>query len=69
MTIYLGNECRRRLAKISGVRPIRAVLLVMKAPSPELLTSGRQFAAWTGFDAKGSFDCRQSQAWGYNESR
>jgi len=52
MTIYLGNECRRRLAKISGVGPIRAILLVMKAPSPELLASGRQFAAGMGLAPK-----------------
>ncbi|EXL01865.1 MULTISPECIES: IS110 family transposase [Brucella] len=52
MTIYRGNECCRRLAKIPGVGPIGAVLLVMKAPSPELFASGRQFAAWMGLTPK-----------------
>ncbi|MDX2388057.1 transposase [Sinorhizobium medicae] len=47
MAWYL-NECCRRLAKIPGVGPIGAVLLVMKAPAPELFASGRQFAAWMG---------------------
>lgn len=48
MTWYRRNECCRRLAKIPGVGPIGAVLLVMKAPAPEQFASGRQFAAWMG---------------------
>ncbi len=48
MAWYRNNECCRRLAKIPGVGPIGAVLLVMKAPAPELFASGRQFAAWMG---------------------
>lgn len=45
---HRSNECSRRLAKIPGVGPIGAALLVMKAPAPELFASGRQFAAWIG---------------------
>jgi transposase len=48
MTWYRSNECCRRFAKIPGVGPIGAVLLVMKAPAPEQFASGRQFAAWMG---------------------
>ena len=47
-TWYRSNECSRRLAKIPGVGPIGAVLLVTKALTPEQFTSGRQFAAWMG---------------------
>jgi transposase len=42
---HRADECSRRLAKIPGVGPIGAVLLKMKPPEPELLQSGRQFAA------------------------
>lgn len=52
MAWYRNNECCRRLAKIPGVGPIGAVLLVMKAPTPELFASGRQFAAWMGLTPK-----------------
>ena len=52
MAWYRDNECCRRLAKIPGVGPIGAVLLVMKAPAPEQFTSGRQFAAWMGLTPK-----------------
>ncbi|MER8949864.1 IS110 family transposase [Mesorhizobium sp. M0809] len=52
MAWYRNNECCRRLAKIPGVGPIGAVLLVMKAPAPEQFTSGRQFAAWMGLTPK-----------------
>lgn len=48
MAWYRSNECCRRLARIPGVGPIGAVLLVMKAPAPEQFASGRQFAAWMG---------------------
>lgn len=41
-------ECSRRLAKIPGIGPIGAALLMMKTPAPELFRSGRQFAAWIG---------------------
>ena len=52
MTWYRTNKCCRRLAKIPGVGPIGAVLLVMKAPAPGQFTSGRQFAAWMGLTPK-----------------
>ena len=52
MACYPNNECCRRLAKIPGVGPIGAVLLVMKAPAPEQFASGRQFAAWMGLTPK-----------------
>lgn len=48
MAWYRSSECCRRLAKIPGVGPIGAVLMVMKAPAPEQFASGRQFAAWIG---------------------
>jgi len=52
MAWYRNNERCRRLAKIPGVGPIGAILLVMKAPAPEQFTSGRQFAAWIGLTPK-----------------
>ena len=52
MAWYRNNECCRRLAKIPGVGPIGAVLLVMKAPAPDQFASGRQFAAWMGLTPK-----------------
>lgn len=52
MAWHRNNECSRRLARIPGVGPIGAVLLVMKAPAPEQFSSGRQFAAWMGLTPK-----------------
>jgi transposase len=49
---HRGNECSRRLARIPGVGPIGASLLIMKAPDPNLFSSGRQFAAWMGLTPK-----------------
>ena len=46
------NECSRRLAQIPGVGPIRAAMLSMKTPAPEMFRSGRQFAAWIGLTPK-----------------
>ena len=48
MAWHKADECSRRLAKIPGVGPIGAALLMMKTPAPELFQSGRQFAAWIG---------------------
>jgi transposase len=45
---HRANECSQRLAKIPGVGPIGAALLMMKTPQPEMFRSGRQFAAWIG---------------------
>jgi transposase len=52
MPWHKADECRRRLAKIPGVGPIRATLLLMKTPAPEMFLSGRQFAAWIGLTPK-----------------
>ncbi len=49
---HRADERSRRLAQIPGVGPIGALLLTMKAPSPELFRSGRQFAAWMGLTPK-----------------
>ena len=35
-----ADECSRRLAKISGVGPIGAALLMMKTPAPEIFDRG-----------------------------
>ncbi|WP_409364036.1 IS110 family transposase [Bradyrhizobium liaoningense] len=45
MAWHKADECSRRLAKIPGIGPIGAALLIMKTPAPELFRSGRQFAA------------------------
>jgi transposase len=52
MAWHRADECSRRLAKIPGVGPIGAVMLMMKTPAPELFRSGRQFAAWMGLTPK-----------------
>lgn len=49
---HKADECSRRLAKIPGVGPIGAALLMMKTPAPEQFRSGRQFAAWIGLTPK-----------------
>lgn len=48
MAWHRANECSQRLAKIPGVGPIGAALLMMKTPDPHLFKSGRAFAAWIG---------------------
>jgi transposase len=48
---HRADECSRRLAKIPGVGPIGAVMLLMKT-APELFRLGRQFAAWMGLTPK-----------------
>ena len=52
MAWHRADECSRRLAKIPGIGPIGATLLVMKTPAPELFRSGRDFAAWLGLTPK-----------------
>jgi transposase len=52
MAWHKANECSRRLAKIPGVGPIGAALLMMKTPAPEMFRLGRQFAAWIGLTPK-----------------
>jgi transposase len=49
---HKADEGSQRLAKIPGVGPIGAALLMMKTPAPELFRSGRQFAAWIGLTPK-----------------
>jgi transposase len=52
MAWHKADECSRRLARIPGVGPIGAALLMMKTPAPALFRSGRQFAAWIGLTPK-----------------
>ncbi|MGH7226015.1 MAG: IS110 family transposase, partial [Gemmataceae bacterium] len=52
MAWHKADECSRRLARIPGVGPIGATLLLMKTPAPEMFRSGRQFAAWIGLTPK-----------------
>lgn len=48
MAWHRADACSRRLAKIPGVGPIGAAMLIMKTPAPEAFRSGRDFAAWIG---------------------
>ena len=52
MAWHRADECSRRLAKIPGVGPIVASMLVMKTPTPEAFRSARHFAAWLGLTPK-----------------
>jgi transposase len=52
MIWHRADECSQRLAKIPGVGPIGATLLMMKTPDPKLFKSGRDFAAWMGLTPK-----------------
>ena len=52
MAWHRQNEPSRRLAKIPGIGPIGAALLVIKAAQPEAFRSGRQFSAWIGLTPK-----------------
>jgi transposase len=52
MAWHKADECGRRLAKVPGIGPIGATLLMMKTPAPEMFRSGRQFAAWIGLTPK-----------------
>jgi transposase len=52
MAWHRQNERSRRLAKIPGIGPIGASLLVMKVGQPEAFRSGRYFAAWIGLTPK-----------------
>jgi transposase len=52
MAWHRADECSRRLAKIPGVGPIGATMLVMKTPAPEAFRSARHFAAWLGLTPK-----------------
>lgn len=48
MVWFKQNAVARRLAKIPGVGPIGASLLVMKTPDPGVFRCGRDYAAWIG---------------------
>lgn len=48
MTWHRDNASSRRLARIPGVGPIGAAMLMMKTPDPGAFRSGRDFAAWIG---------------------
>jgi transposase len=52
MAWHRTNECSRRLARIPGVGPIGASMLMMKTPAPEAFRSARHFAAWIGLTPK-----------------
>lgn len=52
MTWHRNDESSRRLARIPGVGPIGALMMVMKTPAPETFRSGRHFAAWLGLTPK-----------------
>ena len=52
MAWHRQNEPSQRLAKIPGVGPIIASMLVMKAPDPGAFRSARHFAAWIGLTPK-----------------
>jgi transposase len=52
MAWHRDDACSRRLAKIPGVGPIGASMLVMKTPTPEAFRSARHFAAWLGLTPK-----------------
>ena len=45
---HRANETSQRLAKVPGIGPVIASLLVMKTPDPKAFQSGRDFAAWLG---------------------
>ena len=52
MAWHRASAMSRNLARIPGVGPVIASLLVMKTPDPHAFRSGRQFAAWLGLTPK-----------------
>ena len=52
MAWHRDNEMSRRLAKLPGVGPVGASMLVLKTPDARSFSSGRQFAAWMGLTPK-----------------
>jgi transposase len=46
------NELSRRLAEVSGIGPIGAMLAAMKVPNPQAFRCGRDFSAWIGLTPK-----------------
>ncbi len=51
-TWHKNAPCSRRLAKIPGIGPVGAAMLILKTPAPEAFRSARQFAAWIGLTPK-----------------
>lgn len=49
---HRADATSRRLARIPGIGPVAASVLVMKAPDPAAFPSGRHFAAWLGLTPK-----------------
>jgi transposase len=49
---YRESTAAKRLAKVPGIGPVIASLLVMKTPDPHAFRSGRDFAAWLGLTPK-----------------
>ena len=52
MAWHKGDKDSRRLAKIEGVGPIGATLMVLKTPAPQIYPSGRDYGAWLGLTPK-----------------
>lgn len=48
MAWHKADARSQRLARIPGIGPIAASMLIMKSPAPSAFRSGRQFAAWIG---------------------
>lgn len=45
---HRASEASQRLAKVPGIGPVTASLLVMKVADPKAFKTGRDFAAWLG---------------------
>ena len=52
MAWHRSNPLSQELAKIPGVGPIGACLMVMKTSDPKRFKSGRSYAAWLGLTPK-----------------
>ena len=52
MAWHKGDATSRRLAKVPGIGPIGASLMVMKTPVPKQFKSARHYPAWMGLTPK-----------------
>jgi transposase len=52
MAWHRADALSRELARLPGVGPVVASMLVMKTPEPAAFASGRAFAAWLGLTPK-----------------
>jgi len=68
MAWHKADECSRRLAKIPGVGPIGAALLMMKTRRPRCFDRGGSSRPGSA-DAEGSFNGRQGQARRHHKGR